>query len=110
MHEKQIKRREPVMEPEEALLPRLEPAYDKRHVLLGYRWKDSGELYTKETIVSHFFCPGCGSQVRAVPGNLHEVEKRPKDREEEERLPLAGKGQPEEEQEDDHPDRRLRPQ
>ena len=101
VREKQIHKREPVMEPGETLLPKLEPAYDKRHVLVGYRWKDSGELYTRETVVSHFFCPGCGSQIRAIPGSLHEVEKRPQDGEEEERSMLGGKGQVEEEEQED---------
>jgi len=77
MREKRITQREPVLEPEEGLLPKLEPAYDERGVLVGYRWKRSGELYTRETSVSHFFCPDCGGEIKAIPGRLHEVEQCP---------------------------------
>ena len=85
VHEKQITRREPVIEPEKALLPRLDPVYDERHVLTGYRWKINGELYTQEITVSHFFCPDCGGQIKATPGKLHERAQRP----DEEEKPLA---------------------
>jgi len=97
VREKRITRREPVLEPEQALLSQLDPVYDTRHVLTGYRWKASGELYTQEITVSHFFCPDCGGQVRATPGKLHEREER----HDEEDQPLATlkKGQPEEDEE-----------
>ena len=93
--EKQIKRREPVMEPEKDLLSRLEPVYDERHVLTGYQWRESGELYTQETTTSRFYCPDCGSLITATPGKLHEREQRP----DEEESPLAAlkKAKPEEE-------------
>jgi len=95
VREKQITRRVPIMEPEKALLPRLDPVYNERHVLTGYRWKASGELYTQEISVTHFFCPDCGGQIKATPGKLHEREQR----QDEEEHPLAAlkKGQ----QEDD---------
>jgi SAM-dependent methyltransferase len=95
VREKQITRREPVMEPEKDLLPRLEPVYDERHVLTGYCWRKSGELYIQESTVSRFYCPGCGSLITATPGKLHEREQRP----DEEESPLAAlkKAEPEEE-------------
>jgi hypothetical protein len=95
VREKQITRREPVMEPEKDLLPKLAPVYDERHVLTGYRWRESGELYTQETTISRFYCPGCGSLITATPGRLHERESRP----DEEESPLAAlkKAKPEEE-------------
>ncbi len=95
VREKQITRREPVLEPEKHLLPRLDPVYDERRVLIGYRWKANGELYTEETIVTHFYCPGCGEQIRATPGRLHEREERPD--EEESGLSALKKVQQEEE-------------
>ncbi|MGB8345724.1 MAG: DUF6094 domain-containing protein [Ktedonobacteraceae bacterium] len=77
VHEKRLTKREPVLEPEEALLPRLDPAYDERGTLVGYRWKKSGERYTREVTISYFFCPNCGGQIKAIPGKLHEPEPRP---------------------------------
>src|SRR5260221_12713656 len=74
--EKQITRREPVLEPEKDLLPKLDAVYDERHVLTGYRWKANGQLYTQEITVSHFFCPGCGGLIKATPGKLHEREQQ----------------------------------
>src|SRR6266567_2618849 len=92
---KQITRHEPILEPEKHLLPRLDPVYDERDILTGYRWKANGELYTEETTVTHFFCPGCGEQIRATPGRLHEREERPD--EEESGLSALKKAQQEEE-------------
>jgi hypothetical protein len=100
MREKTITKREPVLEPEETLLPRLQPVHDAHGVLSGYRWKASGKLYTKETRVSHFFCPDCGGLIKAIPGKLHEVEKRADEREEDGLL-LIKQGQPEEEEQED---------
>jgi Uncharacterised methyltransferase family (DUF6094) len=102
VREQQVTRREPVLEPERELLPKLDPVYDERRVLTGFRWKASGELYTKATTVTHFFCPGCGCQIKATPGKLHEREQRA----DEEEQPLAAlkQGQQEDatgEEEDD---------
>ena len=96
VREKQITRREPILEPEQELLPQLDPVYDERHVLTGYRWRKSGELYTREETVSNFFCPDCGGQIKAKPGKLHEREQRS----DEEEQPLAAlkKGQQEDEE------------
>jgi hypothetical protein len=85
VREKRITRRVPVLEPDQALLPQLDPVYDERHVLTGCRWRASGKLYTQEVSVSHFFCPDCGGQIKATPGKLHEREER----KEEEDHPLA---------------------
>jgi hypothetical protein len=74
--EKPATREEPVQNPDPQLLPRLVEVYDERHLLTGYRWKATGELYTKTVTESHFFCPGCGGMIRAVPGKLHEVEHK----------------------------------
>ena len=82
---KQITRREPVLEPEKDLMPKLDAVYNEQHVLTGYQWRESGELYTQEITVSHFFCPGCGGLIKATPGKLHEREQRP----DEEESPLA---------------------
>ena len=103
VREKHITRREPVLEPEEKLLPRLDAVYDERRVLTGFRWKTNGQLYTTETTVTHFYCPGCGCQIKATPGKLHERETRPD--EEEQSLPSLKSGQLEDatagEEEDD---------
>jgi hypothetical protein len=80
--EKAVTRTVPVKEPEAHLLPRLIEAYDEQHLLVGYRWKATGELYTKLVTETHFFCPGCGGLVRAIPGKLHDVERQ-SDRDEE---------------------------
>jgi hypothetical protein len=74
--EKAVTREEPVQNPEPHLLPRLVEVYDERHLLTGYRWKVSGQLYTKTVTEPHFFCPGCGGLIRAVPGKLHDVERK----------------------------------
>jgi hypothetical protein len=64
-------------------------------VLTGYRWKATGELYAREETVTHFYCPGCGGQIKATPGKLHEREQRPV--EEEQQLSALKKVQREEE-------------
>ncbi len=94
VREKQITRREPVLEPEKEMLPKLDPVYDEKRVLTGFRWKASGQLYTEATTVSHFFCPGCGCQIKATPGRLHEREQR-NDEEEEQQLTALKGGQQE---------------
>jgi Uncharacterised methyltransferase family (DUF6094) len=94
--EKHITRREPVLEPEKDLLPKLDAVYNERHVLTGYQWKASGELYTQEITVLHFFCPGCGGLIKATPGKLHEREQRP----DEEESPLAALKKAQQEEED----------
>ena len=96
VREKQITRREPILEPEKDLLPQLDPVYNEQHVLTGYRWKESGKLYTRDETVSHFFCPGCGGQIKAKPGKLHEREQRSD--EEEQQFAALKKGQQEEEE------------
>ncbi len=96
VREKRITRREPILEPERELLPQLDPVYDERHALTGYRWKKSGKLYTRDETVSHFFCPGCGGQIKAKPGKLHEREQRSDD--EEQQFAVLKKGQPEDEE------------
>jgi SAM-dependent methyltransferase len=95
VREKQITRREPVMEPEKELLPQFEPVYDGERVLTGYRWRESRELYTQEVTISRFYCPDCGDLIRATPGRLHEREQRPD--QEESQLAALKKGQQEEE-------------
>jgi hypothetical protein len=99
VREKQITRREPVLEPQRDLLPKLDPVYSEGRVLTGYRWKANGALYSEETTVTHFYCPGCGAQIRATPGRLHEREERPD--EEESPLTMLKKGRLEEEDEEE---------
>ena len=98
VREKQITRREPVLEPHRDLLPKLDPVYSEGHVLTGYRWKANGELYTEEMTVTHFYCPDCGALIRATPGRLHEREERPD--EEESGLSVLKKAKPDEEEEE----------
>jgi hypothetical protein len=95
VREKQIIGREPILEPGKELLPKLEPVYNEQQVLTGYRWKATGELYAREETVTHFYCPGCGGQIKATPGKLHEREQRPE--EEEQQLSALKKVQREEE-------------
>src|SRR5947209_15661924 len=64
VRETQMTRRGPVLEPARALVPRLDPVYDAGHILSGFRWKASGELYTEDTTVTHFFCPRRGAQLK----------------------------------------------
>jgi hypothetical protein len=95
VREKQFTRRNPILEPAKELLPKLEPVYNEQHVLNGYRWKASGKLYAHEATVTHFYCPGCGGQIKATPGKLHEREQRSD--EEEQQLSTLKKVQQEEE-------------
>ena len=97
VREKQKTRHEPVLEPSWDLLPKLDPIYDERHVLTGYRWKVNGKLYTEEITVSHFYCPGCGAQIRATPGRLHEREERS----DEEESPLTALKKAQQQEEED---------
>jgi hypothetical protein len=93
--EKQFTRRESILEPAKELLPKLEPVYNEQGVLTGYRWKASGKLYAREETVTHFYCPGCGGQIEATPGKLHEREQRSD--EEEQQFSALKKVQQEEE-------------
>ncbi len=77
--ERQIVTEVKVTEPDESLLERLKPVKNEHGVLLGYKWKDSGEWYTRPERATRFFCPSCFGMVKAVPGKLHEVEKQPQD-------------------------------
>jgi ParB/RepB/Spo0J family partition protein len=95
VREKQFTRREPILEPVQELLPKLEPIYNEQEVLTGYRWKATGKFYAREETVTHFYCPGCGGQIKATPGKLHEREQRSD--EEEQHLSVLKKGQQEEE-------------
>jgi hypothetical protein len=74
IREKQFTRRDPILEPEQELLPKLEAVYNEQELLTGYRWKATGKLYAREETVSHFYCPDCGGQIKATPGKLHERE------------------------------------
>ena len=96
VREKQITRRDPILEPENDLLPQLEAVYDEQHVLTGYHWKATGKLYAREETVSHFFCPDCGGQIKAKPGKLHEREQRSD--EEEQQFAVLKQGQQEDEE------------
>jgi len=101
VREKRRTQEVPDLEPPKALLPRLEPVQNARGQLTGYRWKDSGALYTRVMSISHFFCPDCGSQINATPGKLHEVEPRRRADEEQLILQRVGQAAEDEEQEDD---------
>src|SRR5260370_10849190 len=57
----------PDLDPDAALTPSLEPVYDRKDRLVGYRCKDSGDLLTKEVKVSHFYCPTCSVSRRYPP-------------------------------------------
>ncbi len=96
VREKQITLRDPILEPERELLPKLEPVYNEQQFLTGYRWKGTGKMYTRDETVSHFYCPGCGGQIRAKPGKLHEREQRSD--EEEQQFAVLKKGQQEDEE------------
>ena len=58
----------PDLEPDEALKASLEPVYDQKDRLVGYRPKGSGDLLTREVKVSHFYCPTCSVSRRYPPG------------------------------------------
>ncbi len=76
VREKRMVQEMPDLEPPKTLLPQLEPVQNARGKLVGYRWKESGDLYTRAMTTSHFYCPDCGAQIQATPGKLHEVESR----------------------------------
>src|SRR6266568_1386955 len=58
----------PDLEPDEALKASLEPVYDQKDRLVGYRSRDAGNLLTKEVKVSHIYCPACSVSRRYPPG------------------------------------------
>src|SRR6266699_3496006 len=74
----------PDLEPDETIKAFLEPVYDQKDRLVGYRFKDSGDLLTKEVKVSHFYCPTCCisrryplagliGRIEAVPGQRDQL-------------------------------------
>jgi hypothetical protein len=98
--EKEILTEVKVTEPEEAVRTRLRPVTDEGGKLIGYQWKHTGAWYSRLESATRFSCPDCGRIVKAIPGKLHEVEKKSAD--DEEGLALFKQSQVAElEQEDD---------
>jgi len=75
----------PDLDPPCDLLPLLEPAYDmqgRRQRLIGYRFKQDGQLLTKTETVTYFHCPDCGGRIEAIAGLLNQPdEEKKQDRE-----------------------------
>ncbi len=68
----------PDLDPDAALTPSLEPVYDHKDRLVGFRCKDSGDLLTKEVKVSHFYCPTCSVSRRYPPfGHIGRIDAMP---------------------------------
>jgi hypothetical protein len=68
----------PDLDPDEALLATLEPVYDHRDRLVGFRSKETGELHTKQVTVSHFYCPSCSVSRQFPPlGHIGRIDAMP---------------------------------
>jgi Uncharacterised methyltransferase family (DUF6094) len=59
---------QPILEPEESLLPLLEPVKDDNGQVTGYRFLENGELLTETITRKHFRCPDCFGTVMGIPG------------------------------------------
>ena len=74
VHEKGHVRHVPEMKPDDRLKPKLEPLYDERKRILGYRVRATGQLLTREIKTTYFYCPDCGGRIDATPGQSQEKE------------------------------------
>ncbi|MBA2396173.1 MAG: hypothetical protein H0V70_25895 [Ktedonobacteraceae bacterium] len=59
---------EPVLKPEEDLLPLLEAIHDEHEQVTGYRFLESGEVLTETVTRTRFRCPDCFGTVMGIPG------------------------------------------
>jgi hypothetical protein len=87
VREKRVTTKEPVLDPPEDIMDQLEPVREergRRQKIVGYRFKKTGKLLTREVQISYFFCPDCGGRIDAVPGKGNqpdeEEDAKPKSR------------------------------
>ena len=76
MIEKQRARTELVVQPDEALLPFLEPMFDAYNEIIGYRSRETGEPLKEVVHTSHYRCPACFGLVQGVPDRLQPARSR----------------------------------
>jgi hypothetical protein len=90
VREKRVSVKEPVLDPPEDIMDLLEPVREergRRQKIVGYRFKETGKLLTKEAQISYFYCPDCGGRIDAVPGKSNQAD------EEEDNKPKSGRTQ-----------------
>ena len=59
-----------------ALKEELEAVYDRRHRLVAYQFKETGEVLTKDITTSFFYCPDCLGRIEATPRGVHASDKK----------------------------------
>ena len=52
------------------------PSYDRRHRLVAYQFKETGQVLTKDISTSFFYCPDCLGRIEATPRGVHASEKK----------------------------------
>ena len=67
VHEKKQTTTVPDLEPDAALKEALEAVYDRRHRLVAYQFKETGQVLTKDITTSFFYCPDCLGRIEATP-------------------------------------------
>ena len=78
VREKRVTTKEPILDPPEDIMDLLEPVREERarkQKIVGYRFKETGKLLTREVQISYFFCPDCGGRIDAVPGKLNQPDE-----------------------------------
>ena len=78
VREQRVTTKEPILDPPEDIMDLLEPIREERgrkQKIVGYRFKETGKLLTREVQISYFFCPDCGGRIDAVPGKLNQPDE-----------------------------------
>ena len=78
VREQRVTTKEPVLDPPGDIMDLLEPVREERarkQKIVGYRFKETGKLLTREVQISYFFCPDCGGRIDAVPGKLNQPDE-----------------------------------
>ena len=76
VHEKKQTKTVPDLEPDAALKEALEAVYDRRHRLVAYQFKETGQVLTKDITTSFFYCPDCLGRIEATPRGVHAPDKK----------------------------------
>jgi Uncharacterised methyltransferase family (DUF6094)/Helicase conserved C-terminal domain len=76
VHERMQTTTVPDLEPDDALKEELEAVFDRRHRLVAYQFKETGQVLTKDISTSFFYCPDCLGRIEATPRGVNTSEKK----------------------------------
>jgi hypothetical protein len=76
VHERKQVTTVPDLEPDDVIREELEAVYDRRHRLVAYQCKETGQVFTKDITTSFFYCPDCLGRIEATPRGVHASDKK----------------------------------